>query len=193
MADLQVITGNVELFVAPESTVHSNVLLTAPPGSPWVKLGGGNHRDGVVVTQGQTLNYIRTENSVHPKDAIRSESSLRIKTMLVDLSIETLSWCLHGSATGIVSVAASSSVIGTKLVNLNRTEKLPSLAFLVRTASAYPDGTYGNIYLPRAKVISDFETTLRLADAGLAPIEVEYFEHPTISPIWKLQTAPVSP
>lgn len=191
MGDIRFPMDEVELYVAPDATTFSNALITAAPTSPWVLLGNANHRDGVTISRTQSLNHIRVENAVHPKDIRRSEATLTIGTSLVDLYAETLAYAVHGNTSGIVTVAATTSVIGTKQVFLDDDQELPSVAFLARSGTPYPNGTHAVCYLPRCKVISDFETTLMLADTGVVPFMVEYVEHPTLRPHWTMQTDPV--
>ena len=187
----RLLAGPADIWVAPEATVHSNALITAEPAAPWVQLAGGWHdADGITFGGTQELNFQEVENETMPVDAFRDKEMWTISMMMKDMQLEAFSWAVHGSISSIVSVAATSSVIGTKAVGLERGSVVHKIAVLVRGDTPYVDGVRSNFYSPRAIVSSDFETTLMLADSAGVPIEFTFLKHPTISPIYIAQTHP---
>ena len=192
MGDLRIPMDEAEFYFAPDATTFSNSLITAAPTSPWLLVANSNHRDGVTIENTASSNPIYVENSMYPKDITFSEGHLIVSSNLVDLYAETVALALHGRTSDITTVAATGTVIGTKAVPLTRPQRTPNIAFLVRSGTPYPNGTHAVLYLPRAKVTSDFSTALMRSDVGPISFSVEYVEHPTLAPTWYFQTDPTT-
>ena len=149
MTPYEIIGAPLTLWLAPVGTAFP--LIDAAPANTWIKVGTNGDRNydeaGVTVTHGETFSEVATAGSTGPVKAFRTAESLKIKLMLLDVSLEQYATAL-GKAT-IATTAAGIGTAGFKKMGLSQGESVALYALLARGDSPYADAMTAQYEVPR--------------------------------------------
>lgn len=141
MDAFSIMTGVGTLYIADALTAPPT--LGSSPSGSWRALG--DTQDGVDVDPSQKVELTRTDQRTGPVKAVRSEESLKVKTKLVEATLENLADAMGNSVT---DTAPGVGTIGTRKVNLYRGASVTEYAFLFEGYSPYLNGP-AYYYIPR--------------------------------------------
>lgn len=137
MEPYEIVTGPLELFVAPVGTPFPAI--GEAPGEAFKMIGKSGKKsyseDGVRLMHSQAINKVRGAGSVGGRKALRTEEDLSIGITLWDATLEMYALALHGATPA--TVASGVGTPGTKTIGLSRGEEVPQYALLARGKSAY--------------------------------------------------------
>lgn len=163
MDAFSIMTGVGTLYIADALTAPP-ALGSSPSGS-WRDLG--NTQDGVEVDPSQKVELTRTDQRTGAVKAVRSEEALKVKTKLVENTLENLADALGNNVT---DTAPGSGTIGTRKVFMYRGAEVAEYALLFEGYSPYLDGP-AYYYIPRAYIDLD---AIKYDKAKNAPIPVTF-------------------
>lgn len=175
----EIIAAPVTCWLAPVGESMPNV--DDEPTGNWVKVGTSGdrniHEDGVTVQHGQEIELLRTLGSTGPVKAFRTEESLMLSFVLLDLTIEQYKHVLNLNA--LVTVAAGSGTPGTKHVELHRGSEVQQRAMLLRGAmSPYGDGWALQYEVPRVVHVGEPEVVFKKGEPAGLLFEFQAIEDP---------------
>jgi len=134
---LEIIAAPFTAWLAPVGTAFPDV--DTEPIAPWVKVGSSgplNYQDdGVTVQHSQAMNFFRALGDCGSRKVFRTEEDLKIRFVLVDLTLEQYKLALDSNTVSVV--AAGVGTPGYKKVGLSRGLATTTYALLVRGPSPY--------------------------------------------------------
>lgn len=171
-APFEIIAFPYQLWVAPLGTAFPN--LWDVPAAPWVAVGTNqdlNYSDeGVTVSHAQEMFLFRALGDSASRKAFRTSEDLKIRLMLVDLTLEQYSYALNGN-----TVTPTSGVMGTSpsyvTMGLSRGFAVATHAVLIRGASPYGDDMVLQYEMPRGAQTGNPEPVYRKDAVALLALE----------------------
>ena len=193
MAIDKVISGKFYVYVA---AADSAADLVGAPAAPWSLLGSGWNRkgEGIKHTIARSYEDVMVENELEPIDSRIVTVEQTIEAVFVDWSAESLAYAIHGKASApeLSTVAATTTLEGASVVNLELDSDMPKLAVMIFGPSptiAAAGDFYLRAYWPLARIDGDWESTFMLATAAPNPIKFKKLKSATLNAQYHLQTA----
>lgn len=163
MDKFSIMTGVGTLYIAAANTAPPT--LGASPSASWRSLG--DTQDGVEIDPSQKIELTRTDQRTGAVKAVREEESVKVKTKLVEHTLENLAAVLGNSVT---DTAPGVGTIGTRKVYLYRGAAVDEYALLFQGYSPYLDGP-AYYYVPRGFFDMD---SIKHEKAKNAPIQITF-------------------
>lgn len=145
MQHTEIVISAAKIYLAVITTAYPEIQAT--PAGAWVLLGTGGDvnlgEDGITVSHEQTLNPKRTLGSTGPVKVTRSEESLLISGVLVDLALEEYAKVLNNVS--VTDTAADADTGGFRDITLRQGPTVATMALMIRGIGASPYGAAYNL------------------------------------------------
>lgn len=151
-APFEVIAAPLTLYIAAVDPVWP-AIDEVPDSLVWTKVGSSGDlnydQEGVTVEHPQTTTLWRSLGDAGSRKAFRQDEDLKIRLLLVDITLEQYKLALNENT--VTTVAAAGPNAGYKKIGLSRGLTIVTRALLVRSpASPYGDGWNMQYEVPRA-------------------------------------------
>ena len=181
----EVVTGPLEVYLAPAGTAKPDIS-TDPPAGDWNLLGqsGSENQteDGVSIANSPSYEYFIGAGNIDPIKAYISE---REQTILINLAD------LHPDTVAIAFQSEVTENLGVRTVSLEGSNVPDEFAVVARGPSALTDdeGKHSQWYWPRAANISESEMEFVKADPAAHELQFRKLSNPSEDAVYEVEEA----